>query len=201
MSCLFPVTDRVKTTESIYQQMKRLFFNGREVWHIFLGTWPTSQLSWSSNRCLILTGYSTGFGARDKETRDVINQTSSFKLFWWVYRATMENDNSSRSQCGVNVNVFCSETLQRLYFSQEAQLTVPICLFQSQVKERGGDCVPVICDSTNDQEIKDLFEQIKREQNGRLDILVNNAYAGVHVSYTQLSLRGTLLCLLWQFFF
>lgn len=74
------------------------------------------------------------------------------------------------------------------------------CLFQSQVKERGGDCVPVICDSTNDQEIKDLFEQIKREQNGRLDMLVNNAYAGVHVSYTQLSSTGTLLCLLWQLF-
>lgn len=109
----------------------------------------------------------------------------------------MENDNSSQSQCGVNVNVFCSETLQHLYFSQEAQLT---CLFQSQVKERGGDCVPVICDSTSDQEIKDLFEQIKREQNGRLDILVNNAYAGVHVSYTQLSSRGTLLYLLWQLF-
>lgn len=69
-----------------------------------------------------------------------------------------------------------------------AQLT---CLFQLQVKERGGDCVPVICDSTNDQEIKDLFEQIKREQNGRLDILVNNAYAGVHVSYAQQSWRGT----------
>lgn len=73
-------------------------------------------------------------------------------------------------------------------------------LFQSQVKERGGDCVPVICDSTNDQEIKDLFEQIKREQNGRLDILVNNAYAGVHVSYTQLSSRGTFLSLFWQLF-
>lgn len=60
--------------------------------------------------------------------------------------------------------------------------------------------MPVICDSTNDQEIKDLFEQIKREQNGRLDILVNNAYAGVHVSYTQLSSRGTLLCLFRQLF-
>ncbi|XP_070830952.1 dehydrogenase/reductase SDR family member 1-like [Chaetodon trifascialis] len=48
-----------------------------------------------------------------------------------------------------------------------------------QVKERGGNCVPVICDSTKDKDIEELFEQIKREQNGRLDILVNNAYAGV----------------------
>lgn len=44
MSCLFPVTDRVRITESIYQQMKR---------------------------CLILTGDSTGFGARDKETTEM----------------------------------------------------------------------------------------------------------------------------------
>lgn len=49
----------------------------------------------------------------------------------------------------------------------------------TEVKERGGNCVPVVCDSTKDKDIEDLFEQIKREQNGRLDILVNNAYAGV----------------------
>ncbi|KAM7401256.1 hypothetical protein PAMA_005443 [Pampus argenteus] len=49
----------------------------------------------------------------------------------------------------------------------------------AQVKERGGNCVPVICDSTKDEDIEELFEQIRREQNGRLDILVNNAYAGV----------------------
>ncbi|KAF7659819.1 hypothetical protein LDENG_00292650 [Lucifuga dentata] len=49
----------------------------------------------------------------------------------------------------------------------------------AQVKEKGGNCVPVVCDSTKDKDIEDLFEQIKREQNGRLDILVNNAYAGV----------------------
>ncbi|CAN9503303.1 unnamed protein product [Ophioblennius macclurei] len=48
-----------------------------------------------------------------------------------------------------------------------------------QVRERGGQCVPVICDSTKDENIEELFERIKREQNGRLDMLVNNAYAGV----------------------
>ncbi|CAK6967880.1 dehydrogenase/reductase SDR family member 1 [Scomber scombrus] len=53
----------------------------------------------------------------------------------------------------------------------------------AQVKERGGSCVPVICDSAKDEDIKELFEQIKREQNGRLDILVNNAYAGVQAIF------------------
>uniref|UniRef100_A0A1A7YBC6 Dehydrogenase/reductase (SDR family) member 1 n=1 Tax=Iconisemion striatum TaxID=60296 RepID=A0A1A7YBC6_9TELE len=49
----------------------------------------------------------------------------------------------------------------------------------AQVNERGGKCVPVACDSTKDEDIEALFERIKHEQNGRLDILVNNAYAGV----------------------
>ncbi|CAF97711.1 unnamed protein product [Tetraodon nigroviridis] len=50
----------------------------------------------------------------------------------------------------------------------------------AEVQVRGGKCVPVICDSTNEKDIEALFEQIQREQKGRLDMLVNNAYAGVH---------------------
>jgi len=42
----------------------------------------------------------------------------------------------------------------------------------------------VVCDSSKEGDIKDLFERVQREQNGRLDILVNNAYAGVQVSYS-----------------
>uniref|UniRef100_A0A4W5RNA0 Dehydrogenase/reductase (SDR family) member 1 n=1 Tax=Hucho hucho TaxID=62062 RepID=A0A4W5RNA0_9TELE len=56
----------------------------------------------------------------------------------------------------------------------------------AQVKERGGNCVPVVCDSSSDEDIKDLFDQIQREQNGRLDILVNNAYAGVQAIFTNM---------------
>ena len=55
----------------------------------------------------------------------------------------------------------------------------------SQVKERGGDCIPVVCDSSKEDDIEALFERIKQEQNGRLDILINNAYAGVHVRDTE----------------
>lgn len=54
-----------------------------------------------------------------------------------------------------------------------------------QVQGRGGKCVPVICDSTKEKDIEELFEQIKREQKGRLDMLVNNAYAGVQVLESQ----------------
>ena len=34
-------------------------------------------------------------------------------------------------------------------------------------------------DHSNDSDVEKLFERIKNENNGRLDVLVNNAYAGV----------------------
>jgi len=44
-----------------------------------------------------------------------------------------------------------------------------------RVNELGGHGIPVRVDHGNDAEIKALFERVHREQ-GRLDILVNNAY-------------------------
>uniref|UniRef100_A0A7N8YHH5 Dehydrogenase/reductase (SDR family) member 1 n=1 Tax=Mastacembelus armatus TaxID=205130 RepID=A0A7N8YHH5_9TELE len=61
----------------------------------------------------------------------------------------------------------------------------------AEVKERGGNCVPVVCDSTKDEDIEGLFERIKCEQNGRLDILVNNAYAGVQAGTTATKRNNT----------
>ncbi|XP_038949060.1 dehydrogenase/reductase SDR family member 1 isoform X1 [Rattus norvegicus] len=48
-----------------------------------------------------------------------------------------------------------------------------------EAQSLGGRCVPVVCDSSQESEVKSLFEQVDREQQGRLDVLVNNAYAGV----------------------
>ena len=39
------------------------------------------------------------------------------------------------------------------------------------------------CDHSKDQDIEQLFKRVEQEQNGRLDLLVNNAYAAVNVSY------------------
>nr|WP_277873924.1 SDR family NAD(P)-dependent oxidoreductase [Pseudanabaena sp. FACHB-1998] len=50
---------------------------------------------------------------------------------------------------------------------------------KSAVEKAGGICVAVSVDHIDDQQIKSLFEQIEREQNGQLDLLVNNAYGGV----------------------
>jgi NAD(P)-dependent dehydrogenase (short-subunit alcohol dehydrogenase family) len=46
-----------------------------------------------------------------------------------------------------------------------------------QVSARGGHGIPVRCDHTDEQAVNRLFEQVGREQ-GRLDVLVCNAWAG-----------------------
>lgn len=43
--------------------------------------------------------------------------------------------------------------------------------------------MPVVCDSSQESEVQSLFEQVDREQHGRLDVLVNNAYAGAQVLF------------------
>ena len=46
-----------------------------------------------------------------------------------------------------------------------------------QVEARGGKCVPVRCDHSQGEEVKGLFEQVQNENDGQLDILVNNAWS------------------------
>ena len=51
-----------------------------------------------------------------------------------------------------------------------------------QIEDRGGKCIPVQCDHGNDDEVKKFFEKVEKEQNGRLDIFVNNAFSAGPVS-------------------
>lgn len=48
-----------------------------------------------------------------------------------------------------------------------------------EIKKRGGQAIPIQVDHSNDSSVQELFERINKDQSGRLDILVNNAYAGV----------------------
>ena len=50
-----------------------------------------------------------------------------------------------------------------------------------QVTDRGGLGIPVRCDHTVDAEVAALFERVADEQ-GRLDVLVNNAWGGYELS-------------------
>lgn len=51
-----------------------------------------------------------------------------------------------------------------------------------EIDKRGGICVPMQCDHSNDDQVKQVFDTIKDKENGRLDVLVNNAYGGVDVN-------------------
>jgi len=46
------------------------------------------------------------------------------------------------------------------------------------VTAAGGKAVPVVVDHRDDAQVADLFQRVQRDQ-GRLDVLVNNAYGGV----------------------
>jgi NAD(P)-dependent dehydrogenase (short-subunit alcohol dehydrogenase family) len=50
-----------------------------------------------------------------------------------------------------------------------------------EVAARGGHGIAVRCDHTNDRQVEALFERIHTEQ-GRLDVLVNNAWSGYELS-------------------
>jgi len=53
-----------------------------------------------------------------------------------------------------------------------------------EIGQRGGLGIPVVVDHSNDGEVEALFEKVATENNGRLDVLVNNAYAGVDLIFT-----------------
>jgi NAD(P)-dependent dehydrogenase (short-subunit alcohol dehydrogenase family) len=48
-----------------------------------------------------------------------------------------------------------------------------------QIEINGGKAIIVYCDHSDAKQTHALFEQIEREQNGQLDVLVNNAFAAV----------------------
>jgi dehydrogenase/reductase SDR family protein 1 len=59
----------------------------------------------------------------------------------------------------------------------------------NEIRSRGGKCVIMQINHENDAEIARLFQQIDLEQNGRLDLLVNNAYKGVNSIFENFSLK------------
>jgi NAD(P)-dependent dehydrogenase (short-subunit alcohol dehydrogenase family) len=50
---------------------------------------------------------------------------------------------------------------------------------QAEVEAAGGVCIPVQTDHSDDDQVKALFHRIDQDQQGQLDLLVNNAFGGV----------------------
>ncbi|KAL8584560.1 hypothetical protein ACOMHN_016879 [Nucella lapillus] len=49
----------------------------------------------------------------------------------------------------------------------------------TEVEAKGGKCIPVQCDHSKDEDVKKLFDRVSNDQDGQLDVLVNNAYSAV----------------------
>lgn len=47
-----------------------------------------------------------------------------------------------------------------------------------EITDKGGKAVAVYCDHSKDEEVKELFKRIAKDENNKLDLLVNNAYSG-----------------------
>ena len=64
-----------------------------------------------------------------------------------------------------------------------AQVSTPVSgsLQETQlaVEKAGGQCIPVQVDHSDDEQVRLLFQQIEAEQQGQLDLLVNNVFSGV----------------------
>lgn len=50
---------------------------------------------------------------------------------------------------------------------------------QLEVEKAGGKCIAIAVDHGDDAQVRSLFERIENEQQGRLDLLVNNVFGGV----------------------
>ena len=60
---------------------------------------------------------------------------------------------------------------------------------ETEIKERGGICMPIQCDHANDIDVRKLFERVESENVGRLDILVNNVWGAVDSTFDNFGLR------------
>lgn len=77
-------------------------------------------------------------------------------------------------QCGMTVYV-TARSSRGTGTTQERRETIEDAA--DEVTAQGGRGIPVRCDHTDESQVKSLLARIEREQ-GRLDLLVNNAWAG-----------------------
>ncbi|KAL6490016.1 hypothetical protein MHYP_G00003610 [Metynnis hypsauchen] len=125
---------------------------------------------------LCQTASSSGRIQRRAEISTVFRGDQKMALSGWVCVVT----GASRG-IGRGIALQLSEAGATVYITGRQMKTLQQTA--AEVNERGGRCLTVVCDSSKEDDIKELFERVQREQNGRLDILVNNAYAGVQAIF------------------
>ncbi|XP_070589519.1 dehydrogenase/reductase SDR family member 1 [Erythrolamprus reginae] len=78
---------------------------------------------------------------------------------------------------GKGVALQLSEAGATVYIT--ARSKEPLERAAAEVQSRGSKCVPVVCDSTREEDVAALFQRVRQEQGGRLDVLVNSAFSAV----------------------
>jgi dehydrogenase/reductase SDR family protein 1 len=48
---------------------------------------------------------------------------------------------------------------------------------EEEIAARGGKCIPIVCDHADDESVRKVFDRVHAEQDGRIDVLVNNVFA------------------------
>jgi len=83
---------------------------------------------------------------------------------------------------GKGIALQLGEAGATVYITGRTKVNLDECA--SEIKARGGTPVPIQMDHGIDADVDKLFERIRSEQSGKLDVLVNNAYAGVNTIFT-----------------
>merc|ERR1711892_919245 len=83
---------------------------------------------------------------------------------------------------GKGIALQLGEAGATVYITGRTQANLDECA--AEIKARGGHPIPVQMDHGKDEDVEKLFKKISSEQSGKLDILVNNAYAGVNTIFT-----------------
>jgi len=83
---------------------------------------------------------------------------------------------------GKGIALQLGEAGATVYITGRTQANLDECA--AEIKARGGHPIPVQMDHGKDDDVEKLFKKIASEQSGKLDLLVNNAYAGVNMIFT-----------------
>ncbi|KAL7056786.1 hypothetical protein AAHC03_019296 [Spirometra sp. Aus1] len=94
----------------------------------------------------------------------------------------------SLGECGATVYI-TGRTLKPKADAREGDVGGSLEETAAEVTSRGGVAIPVVVDHSDDGQVTELFARIRREQKGRLDLLVNNAYAAVGYLTSHMGLK------------
>ena len=90
----------------------------------------------------------------------------------------------SEKWVGWGNSIFIGQHGAKVYITGRSSELLEDC--RQEIKSRGGQCVPVPMDHNDDNAVEALFVKVKLENNGKLDVLVNNAYQGVSMIFDML---------------